>query len=267
MSAMEILIRRTPDDVAQTAADIIAANLRPGAVLGLATGSTPLKTYQELIRRNQTGEISFKGTKAFCLDEYIGVPPEHEQSYHYVIRNEFTNHIDINDSDVHSPNGMSEKPWIAAQEYEDAIGMSGGISCQLLGIGTNGHIGFNEPATSLRSLTRVEVLHAQTVKDNARFFDTIDEVPKYAITQGLGTILRSSHALLIATGQGKARAVASLVEGPVSASCPASVLQMHNNATIVVDEDAAMMLQDKQYYRRVEEMRPAWRGIDGKPKH
>lgn len=262
---MEILIRDTPEGVATTAADIISANLRPGAVLGLATGSTPLATYQELIRRVQAGEISFRGTTAFCLDEYIGLPPEHDQSYYYVIRNEFTKHIDIADGYVHSPDGMAEKPWEAAQRYEDAIVNAGGIDTQLLGIGTNGHIGFNEPATSLTSTTRVEVLHHQTIRDNARFFASEDEVPKYAITQGLGTILRSKQALLIATGKGKAEAVAALVEGPVTAHCPASVLQMHSNATVIVDEEAGSLLKETDYYRHTEAHRPAWRGLDGQP--
>lgn len=263
---MEILIRRSPEEVATTAADIISTHLKPGAVLGLATGSTPLATYQELIRRTKEGEISFAGTTAFCLDEYIGLPPEHDQSYHYVIRNEFTKHIDINDAYVHSPDGMNPRPWEAAEQYEKAIVSAGGIDIQLLGIGTNGHVGFNEPATSMRSLTRVETLHSQTVSDNSRFFDSVDDVPRYAITQGLGTILRSGQALLIATGKGKAQAIASLVEGPVTSQCPASVLQLHNNATVIVDEDAAFLLKESDYYRHVEEARPDWKGLDGRPK-
>ncbi|MHA2789826.1 glucosamine-6-phosphate deaminase [Corynebacterium sp. S7] len=263
---MEVLIRETSSGVAQAAADIICEHLNPGKVLGLATGSTPLETYQELIRRYQAGEISFRGMQAFCLDEYIGLPGDHEQSYHYVIRNEFTRHVDFNDVDVHSPNGMSEKPWEAADEYENAIIDAGGIDLQLLGVGRNGHIGFNEPATSLASTTRVEILHQQTVRDNARFFDSEKEVPKYAITQGLGTILRSGQALLIATGAGKAQAVHDLVEGPVSAACPASVLQLHPNAVVIVDESAASQLTEVEYYRHMEAMRPEWKGLDGLPK-
>lgn len=266
ISSMEILIRESPEDVAIAAADIIAEHLRPGGVMGLATGSTPLETYRELIRRNEAGEVSFKGMQAFCLDEYIGLPPEHEQSYHYVIRNDFTSHIDIADADVHSPDALAEKPWEAADAYEQAIVDAGGVDIQLLGIGRNGHIGFNEPATSLASLTRVEILHQQTVRDNSRFFSSEEEVPHYAITQGLGTILRSGQALLIATGAAKAQAVADLVEGPVSATCPASVLQMHPNAVVIVDEAAAAQLAEVEYYRHMEAMRPAWKGLGGHPK-
>lgn len=249
---MDIIIRDTPAEVALRAADILSASVRDGAVLGLATGSTPVATYRELIARYQRGELSFADCQVFLLDEYLGLAPKHVESYHYTIRHDFTSHIDIADASVHSPDGMDPNPWDAADRYERAIVDAGGIDIQLLGVGSNGHIGFNEPATSLNSLTRVETLHAQTVEDNSRFFESKEEVPTHALTQGLGTILRSNHALLLATGEGKAQAVKELAEGPLSASCPASVLQLHPRATIIVDEAAAHLLKEKDYYRYIE---------------
>lgn len=262
---MEILIRPTPDEVAVTAADILSAHIRRGAVLGLATGSTPVATYHELIDRYRRGELTFAGCRAFLLDEYIGLAPEHEQSYHHTIRTEFTAHIDIDDAAVCSPDGTDPRPWEAAARYEQAIIDSGGVDVQLLGIGTNGHIGFNEPAGSLNSTTHMETLHQQTVADNARFFDSEEEVPTHALTQGLATIRRARHLVLLATGLGKAEAVSKLVEGPLTASCPASVLQLHPQATVVVDEEAASRLVEKDYYRYIEANRPAWQGYDGQP--
>ncbi|ERJ46218.1 hypothetical protein N579_02775 [Corynebacterium pseudodiphtheriticum 090104] len=173
---MEILIRATPDAVAKQAADIIAGYARSGSVLGLATGSTPIATYQELIRRHQREGLSFAGCKVFMLDEYLGLDPQHEQSYARTIRREFTEHIDINDADVFSPSGNSEDPLAAAAAYEQHI-TSEHVAIQLLGIGTNGHIGFNEPTSSLNSVTRMKTLHPQTIQDNARFFDDAEEVP------------------------------------------------------------------------------------------
>ena len=262
---MEILIRETPQEVALTAADIVSSYVRPGAVLGLATGSTPVATYRELIKRYESGELSFAGVSAFCLDEYIGIPREHEQSYYRFIRDEFTAHVDFDDSEVHSPDGLDPKPWEAANRYEEAIKASGGIELQILGIGTNGHIGFNEPASPFRARTRVEVLHPQTIADNSRFFDSVDEVPTQAITQGLGTIQDSGHALVLATGEGKAQAVRDMVEGPLTSHVPASSLQMHPHVTVIVDAGAGSLLRDRDYYIHMEAHRPAWLGIDGRP--
>lgn len=264
---MEILIRESPEQVAVAAADIVETYLRrqPDAVLGLATGSTPVATYTELIRRHREQGLSFAQSRAFCLDEYIGLPPEHEQSYHRFIRDNFTSHVDFVDSQVHSPEGMDPRPWEAADRYEAAISAAGGISIQILGIGVNGHVGFNEPASPLSARTRVETLHPQTVEDNARFFDSVAEVPTYAITQGLGTILDAEHPVVLATGASKAEAVAAMVEGPLSAHWPASVLQMHKNVTVIVDRLAAGRLVDTDYYRRMEAARPSWLGLDGRP--
>ncbi|AKK03839.1 glucosamine-6-phosphate deaminase [Corynebacterium epidermidicanis] len=244
---MEVVITERPELIA---ADIIQTYAEAGKTLGLATGSTPLKTYQELVRRHQEQGLSFANCEAFLLDEYVGLPTDHEQSYYETIRREFTRAIDISDAAVHSPDGMAQDPYEAAKTYDRSIEEAGGVDLQLLGVGTNGHIGFNEPGSSLSSRTRLKTLHPQTVKDNARFFDGDEsQVPHHVLTQGLGTILEAGHLLLLATGAGKADAVAALVEGPVSAFCPASVLQLHSHATVLIDEAAASKLKFREYYQ------------------
>lgn len=253
---MEILIRPTPAEVAVTAADILEGYVRADATLGLATGSTPTPTYRELIRRHREEGLTFRGCRAFLLDEYYGLPREHEQSYYATIRREFTSHVDIDDASVHSPDGTVTDYAAAAAAYEEAIRAAGGVDVQILGVGTNGHVGFNEPSSSLSSRTRLKTLHPQTVTDNARFFGSPEAVPRHVITQGLGTILAARHLLLLATGAGKAAAVRDLVEGPVSAHCPASILQLHRRATVVVDEDAASALANTEYYRFAEQNPP-----------
>lgn len=253
---MEIIVCDSPHDVAVQAADILQGYANEGGVLGVATGSTPLLTYQELIRRHKAGEVSFAGCTMFALDEYVGLPIEHEQSYYRVIHDEFSDHVDIDPADVHIPNGLADDVPAACAEYEQAIVDAGGIDVQLLGIGTNGHVGFNEPASSLSSLTRMKTLHPQTVADNARFFNSLDEVPIHVVTQGLGTIQRAGQLVLIATGEHKAHAVAQLAEGPLSASCPASVLQIHPHATVIVDEAAASKLHNVDYYKFIQQNKP-----------
>ena len=245
---MQVIIRGSEDEVARAAADVFSSYVRPGAVLGVATGSTPVGTYRELIRRHRAGDLSFAGTQMFALDEYAGLSRDHPQSYAQTIRREFASDVDIADSDVHVPDGAAADLVQASREYEEDIDKAGGIDIQLLGVGTNGHIGFNEPRSSLNSRTRPMPLHPQTIADNARFFDSADEVPRRCITQGLGTIQRAGHLLLLATGEKKADAVARLVEGPVSASCPASVLQLHPTATVIVDDAAAAQLVHRDYY-------------------
>lgn len=254
---MDVVIRQTPKEVAQLAAAIMARYVSEGKNIGLATGSTPLLTYQELITKHREG-LSFANTTAFLLDEYVGLPEDHEQSYHYTIYNEFTQYVDFADGAVHTPDGMNPRTEEAGREYEAAIEAAGGIDIQLLGVGTNGHVGFNEPGSSFESLTRLKTLHPQTRRDNARFFGSLEDVPIHVITQGLGTIRRAGHLLLLATGENKADAVARLVEGPVSAMMPASVLQLHRHATVIVDEAAASQLQETEFYRFVDANRPEW---------
>ncbi|MFC7376796.1 glucosamine-6-phosphate deaminase [Brachybacterium sp. GCM10030267] len=222
---------------------------RTGAVLGLATGSTPVPAYTELIRRHREEGLSFAGTRAFLLDEYVGLPPDHEQSYHRFIRENFTSHIDIDDAAVHSPDGSAADPVAEAAQYDRRIAEAGGVDLQILGIGSNGHIAFNEPGSSLASRTRVIGLTRRTISDNARFFDDVQDVPVRALSQGLGTIREARRIVLSATGEGKAEAVAQLAEGAISARWPATCLQLHPDVVVVVDEAAASRLELADYYR------------------
>ncbi|MEJ7635284.1 glucosamine-6-phosphate deaminase [Aeromicrobium sp.] len=253
---MEVVIVEDRAAAGILVADIVGQHVRAGAVLGLATGSSPLPAYQELIRRHREESLSLSGCRAFLLDEYVGLPRAHHESYDSVIRRELTDHVDLDRVD--GPDGEATNIPEMAARYEAAIAESGGVDVQLLGIGTDGHLGFNEPGSSLASRTRVKTLTRQTREDNARFFDSVDDVPHHVVTQGLGTILEAGHLVLIATGETKARAVAAAAEGPVSAFCPASVLQMHPRATVVVDEAAATMLQLSDYYRETWSSKPEW---------
>lgn len=247
---MEVLIHPTPAAAGAAVADIVEGYVRRGpCVLGLATGSSPVAAYRELARRHRDTGLSFAQARAFLLDEYVGIPRSHPESFHSVIRRDFTDHVDFTPGTVRSPEGDARDPHWAAAEYDAAIAAAGGVDVQLLGIGTNGHIGFNEPTSSLTSRTRLKTLTQQTRLDNARFFASLDEVPHHCVTQGLGTIGEARHLVLVATGEAKAAAVAAAVEGPLSAFCPASVLQLHRRATLVVDEAAAVGLKLTDYYR------------------
>ncbi|MGA7206449.1 MAG: glucosamine-6-phosphate deaminase, partial [Specibacter sp.] len=217
---MEVIILPSSQEIGALAADAIEALVRnkPNAVLGLATGSSPLPIYNELARRHDDEALSFAGVQGFALDEYVGLPLGHYESYREVIRREFTNRVDVAGDNVHGPDGAAEDIQGACEAYEDAIKAAGGIDLQILGVGTNGHIGFNEPGSSLASRTRIKTLAEQTRQDNARFFDNVDQVPHHVVTQGLGTIMDARHVVLVAFGAGKAGAVRDFVEGPVSAS-------------------------------------------------
>ena len=230
---------------------------KPDAVLGLATGDTPLPVYRALAERVRAG-LDLGAVRGFALDEYVGLPVAHPQSYHSVIANEVVRPLKLDPAAVHVPDGRTLGIETAGERYEAAILAAGGIDLQLLGIGTDGHIGFNEPGSSFASLTRVKTLTRQTRDDNARFFDSADEVPVHSITQGLGTILRAKRLVLLAFGAGKARAVAAAVEGPLTASVPASAIQLHPRATVVVDEEAASALAEIDYYREAFALKPIW---------
>lgn len=255
---MEIVILNDSQAVARRAADIVELQVHRGGILGLATGSTPLQTYRELIRRHREDGLSFVRCGAFLLDEYIGIEAGHQHSYRETIRREFTRHIDISDEQVHGPDGSAVDVQAAAKDYEKMLTDAGGIDIQILGVGTNGHVGFNEPGSSLVSRTRLKTLHPQTVEDNARFFDAPSHVPRHVLTQGLGTINDARHVVLLATGAEKAVAVAALAEGPLAAKCPASVLQWHLHATVICDEAAASRLEHSDYYRAVLDAKPRW---------
>jgi glucosamine-6-phosphate deaminase len=265
---MEVVPLGSADEIAVLAADTVEAVVRrkPAAVLGLATGSTPLPTYRELRRRHAAGTgPGYGAVTCFNLDEYVGLPARdggvHEQSYRATIARELTDGLGIGPNQVNGPDPSPAGLPTAGERYEALIAAAGGIDLQFLGIGSDGHLAFNEPGSSLASRTRIKTLTAQTRKDNARFFGSPDDVPTHVLTQGLGTILRARHALLIVTGAGKAGAVAAAVEGPVSASCPASVLQLHPHVTVLLDQAAASRLDRLEYYREVYAAKPAWQGL------
>lgn len=260
---MEVIILPSSKEIGALAADSIESLVRtkPNAVIGLATGSSPLPIYDELARRHDEDGLNFSEVSGFALDEYVGLPVGHYESYREVIRREFTNRVDVAPGNVHGPDGSSDDIAGACLAYEEAIAAAGGIDLQILGVGTNGHIGFNEPGSSLASRTRIKTLAEQTRQDNARFFDNIDQVPHHVVTQGLGTIMDARHVVLVAFGAGKADAVRDFVEGPVTASCPASVLQFHPRATIIVDEAAASKLAAAATYRHAYDNKPEWQGL------
>jgi len=260
---MEVIVLPSAAEVGRLAADVIERVLaeRPSPVLGLATGSTPEPLYAELIRRHQEEGLSFAHARAFTLDEYVGLPPDHPERYAAVIRRGLTDHLDLKPDAVQGPDGSAADLLAECVRYEQAIVDAGGVDVQIAGVGSDGHIAFNEPGSSLTSTTRLKTLNARTVADNARFFADADEVPRHVITQGLGTILRSRHLLLIATGASKAPAVARAVEGPLAASCPASVVQLHPHATVLLDEAAAADLEHADYYADAWAGRPDWQPL------
>jgi glucosamine-6-phosphate deaminase len=243
--------------VADEIARLIRAN--PASVLGLATGSTPLPVYEALASRLTGLDVS--QVRGFALDEYVGIDPAHPESYRSVITREVVEPLGLDPRRIRVPDGSLDGIEHAGDDYDRAISDAGGIDLQILGIGTDGHIGFNEPGSSFASVTRVKTLTQQTREDNARFFDSIEDVPRHCITQGLGTILRARHLVLLAFGEGKADAVAGAVEGPLSASLPGSAIQLHPHATIVVDEPAASRLAHADYYRYAFANKPDWQGL------
>jgi glucosamine-6-phosphate deaminase len=258
----EVVIVQSPEAAGALVARHIAALVRaePEFTLGVATGSTPLPVYRALARERAAG-LDLSRVRAFALDEYVGLPRNHPESYHSVIEREVTEPLGLDPSRVHVPDGDEATIATAGARYEAALEAHGGVDLQLLGIGSDGHIGFNEPGSSLASLTRIKTLTARTRADNARFFDTPDQVPTHAITQGIGTIMRAGHLVLLAFGPGKADAIAAAVEGPVTASRPASSIQLHAHVTIVVDEEAASRFERADYYRWVYEHKPTWQGL------
>ncbi len=259
---MRVVILENPRQVAQRAAALVIQQVqcKPDCVLGLATGGTPLDTYRELVAAARGGTLSFAAVTSFNLDEYVGLSADHPQSYHTYMRGALFEPAGFDPSRCHLPDG-TKTTWDELQQecgdYERRIRDAGGIDLQILGIGTDGHIAFNEPGSSLASRTRVKALTEQTRQDNARFFASADEVPKLAITMGIGTILEARRIVLMATGSKKAKAVHASVEGPVTAQVPASALQLHPNVTVLLDVEAASWLARKDYYQHVEAIQSA----------
>ncbi|MBQ0828271.1 glucosamine-6-phosphate deaminase [Streptomyces tagetis] len=235
---------------------------KPDALLGVATGSTPLPVYEALAARVRSGAVDVSEARIAQLDEYVGLPVDHPESYRSVLRREVLDPLGLGADAFLGPDGSDEDVVGACASYEKALAAAGGVDFQLLGIGTDGHIGFNEPCSSLSSRTRIKTLTEQTRADNARFFDgDVEQVPHHVITQGVGTILEARHVVLLATGASKAEAVAASVEGPLAAVCPASALQLHPHATVVVDEAAASKLAYAGYFRYSFAHKPDWQGI------
>lgn len=255
---MEVVICPDADQVGAVAADRVIAQLAGSItpVLGLATGSSPLRLYAELQRRAGQGDIDFAHALGFALDEYVGLDPNHPLSYRQTIDRTVVKPLGMQPGRVKVPNGFAADLEAAADEFEDAIREAGGIDVQILGIGTNGHIGFNEPTSSFGSRTRVKTLTQQTRVDNARFFSDDETVPTHCVSQGLGTIMDARNLVMVATGEQKAEVVAAMIEGPVSAMCPASILQFHRRAFVIIDEAAAAKLQYADYFRHVAANQP-----------
>lgn len=250
---MKVLIHQTQATAADCVAGLFANRLakQPDTVLGLATGGTMEAVYDRLIARFLAGEMSMAQAQSFNLDEYVGLPPDHPCSYWHYMREKLFDHVDMRPEYAFLPKGDAPNAEIEAARYEAAIVEAGDIGLQLLGLGANGHIGFNEPTSSLSSHTRIKTLTRSTREANARYFDTFDDVPRLAITMGIGTIMRAEEIVLLAFGAGKAEVVAKMIEGPVSAACPASILQMHRKVTVVLDEAAARDLALRAYYEEV----------------
>ncbi len=250
---MEVIITSSYDEICEKAARIIQQEWQKknNLVLGLATGETPLGVYKKIIKMNQRKEIDFSSIIAFSLDEYLGLEEDHPQSFAFYMKENFFKHINIKMENIFRLEGKPPDIETHCQEYEEKIKSYGGIDIQILGIGRNGHIGFNEPGSSLSSRTRVKTLAEETIRDNARFFTDEQEVPRFCLTMGIGTVMEAKIIILLASGKGKSDAIKSCVEGAVTASVPASALQLHPRVKILVDEEAASLLTNKDYFRWV----------------
>ena len=257
---MEVIILPTAAEASEVAARLVARQVRekPSSVLGLATGSTPCKLYQLLARMHREDGLDFSKATTFNMDEYVNLDPTHQASYHQFMEENFFSHVNVRRESVHIPNGMVADVPAHCADYERAIRKAGGIDLQILGLGSDGHLGFNEPGSSLASRTRIKTLTERTRSDNARFFTGAQEVPHHVITMGLGTIMESRMCLLLAFGKAKAEAVAASVEGPVTASVPGSLLQFHPQAKVLLDAESASSLTRAEYYQGVYQNKPSW---------
>ena len=259
---MEVIVVKDYEKLSAKAGEIVVGAVRkkPDIVLGLATGSTPLGLYGAMAKAQKEHGLSFARVVTFNLDEYVGLPPDHPQSYRCFMDSNLFNHINIKKKNTHVPDGLAKNLTKFCKKYERMIKQAGGVDIQVLGIGRDGHLGFNEPGTSLASLTQVVTLARETIEDNARFFASMAQVPKFAITMGVRTILNARMCLLVANGQSKADAVKGCVEGPITAMCTASALQLHPNAVVIVDEAAASKLARLDYFKWCQEAKPQLTG-------
>jgi len=254
---MLVILKRDNEEVNEQAAQLIAGAIKkkPALTLGLATGNTMVGLYKHLVRLHQASSLDFSYVTTFNLDEYLGLPAAHPQSFRHFMQENFFRHVNVPARNIHIPDGSMRGDYDAyCASYEQAIRAAGGIDLQLLGIGRNGHIGFNEPTSSLASRTRLKVLSRETLDDNAKFFGSGEESPRCAITMGIGTILEARKILLLATGASKASAVSKSIEGPITCAVSASALQLHPDVTFLLDEPAASQLTQRDYYNRVLEM-------------
>ena len=244
---MKVIITVNYEEMSKKAAEIVKKQIKekPNTVLGLATGSTPLGMYKHLIEMYKRGEIDFSNVITFNLDEYIGLSPDHPQSYHYFMFHNFFNHINIKKENVHIPNGIAEDLEEECRKYEEEIEKAGGIDLQILGIGINGHIGFNEPDESIETKTHVVTLTEKTINANKRFFKSAEEVPRKAITMGLGSIMKAKKIVLLASGKNKAEAIKETIKGQLTTKVPATVLALHPDVTIIIDKEAASLIPDE----------------------
>jgi glucosamine-6-phosphate deaminase len=254
---MLLVLKANAEELGREAARTVANAVRrnPALRLGLATGSTMLGMYRELARLHREEQLDFSRVLTFNLDEYLGLSANHPQSFHQFMRQNFFSHVNVAAGNIHIPDGSIKgnyQQYCAA--YEESIRAAGGIDLQILGIGRNGHVGFNEPTSSLGSRTRLKVLSKETIEDNRKFFAAEEEIPQCAITMGIGTILEAKRILLLASGASKAAAIAKAIEGPVTASVTASALQLHGDVTFIVDREAGAQLKQQEYYQRVLEM-------------
>ncbi|WP_124040206.1 glucosamine-6-phosphate deaminase [Neoactinobaculum massilliense] len=249
---MKVGIFETSEEASRVGAEQIISLLekKPGATLGVATGSTPDGLYAYLRAAYKEGRFTLADSKAFALDEYVGIDPDHPEAYRNVLRRQLVGFTGLTEENLHTPNGQAADPDAAAAEYDQSIKDAGGVDLQILGIGADGHVGFNEPGISLASRTHRDALAPQTIRDNARFFDDNEaKVPRACLTQGIGTIMEARQLLLLAFGENKAEAVKQLVEGAISSRWPATILQAHPSVTVLVDEAAASKLELVDLYR------------------
>ena len=245
---MLVIVKSDYDAMSREAAKKVAALIRrkPDCVLGLATGSTPLGMYRELVKMHKEEGLDFSKLTTFNLDEYVGLSPSHGRSYHYFMWKNLFEYINVDPRSIFIPDGMADDVEAHCQWYEEEIAKRGGIDLQVVGIGVNGHVAFNEPGSSLGSRIRIKTLTTRTIEDNARFFETKEDVPKYAITMGIGTIMEARELVLLANGKNKAQAIKNTVEGPITAMVPATIVQMHRRVSIILDREAASLL-DREY--------------------